>query len=529
MSREFGKGLKSVYGWRKGDVVALFSKNHIDLSPIIFGTLWAGGVISPANPGYTASELATQLRDNEARLIITEADALETVRDALRMIGRDDDSIVLLGDDSDPSGRMKHWTNIRNISGAQRYRQTNVDPMRDLAFLVYSSGTTGKPKGVQLSHYNLTSNVLQIQPSEQFNLTWDGSKTSGDIPLPPQGSGSDKILACLPFFHIYGLTMFVLSPMYTGVTTFVMSRFEIDRWCFLVQKHRITYSYLVPPIVLLLAKHPSVSSYDLSSIRMTNSGAAPLTRELVEAVHKRTGIRVKQGYGLSETSPGAFHQLWDHWLSAVGSVGWLLPNMEAKFCRSTEADEASLSDHDAEEVGPEHIGELYLRGPNIFSGYHKNPSATSQCLSKDGWFRTGDIGHVDKSGNMFITDRAKELIKYKGFQVSPAELEGFLCEHPLVYDCAVVGVYADIQATEFPMAYVVRDGSGSRTAKARDAMDIIEWFNKRVSSHKRLRGGVVFVPEIPKNASGKILRRVLKDRARQDYLQSQGATSLFKL
>jgi 4-coumarate--CoA ligase len=490
----------------------LFTSNSIDIPPITFGTLWAGGILSPANPAYTVAELTHQMRDSGARLIATQVEFLDKVKAACSEVGLSHSNIILLGERRDPSGLTKHWTSVRNISGATRYRQTKISPKTDVAFLVYSSGTTGTPKGVRLSHFNLTSNVIQVQWSEQFNLTWDGSKTSSDIPLPgPQG---DRILACLPFFHIYGLTMFVIKPAYTGVTTFVMDKFEIESWCALVQQHRITYAYIVPPIAILLSKHQAVPTYDLSSIRMTNSGAAPLGKEVIEAVSKRTGIRVKQGYGLSETSPGLFHQRWDEWLSGAGSVGWLLPNCEAKFC--LPVDESSTDEQSQEELRVGDVGELHVKGPNVFLGYHNNEAATAMCLSPDGWFRTGDIGYLDESGNLHITDRAKELIKYKGFQVAPAELEALLIQLPEVGDCAVVGIYSPTFETEVPRAYVVPAGQTASSMTAQDSESIAQWLAQRVAPYKKLRGGVKFVDSIPKTASGKILRRQLKSQARQE-------------
>ncbi|EXJ94481.1 hypothetical protein A1O1_02877 [Capronia coronata CBS 617.96] len=515
---DFGKGLKARFQWRKGDVLAVFAANHIDFPVVVTGTLWAGGIVSPSNPGYTAGELAYQLKDSGARVVVTQFQLLNTVKQACGLAGLGEESIVLLGEQRDPSGRIPHYTAVRNISGATRYRAAKIQPRQDLAFLVYSSGTTGKPKGVKLSHYNITSVVSQLQPAEQYNLTWDGSKTSGDIPLPRPGSGGDKVLACLPFFHIYGLTTTIFNPLYSGTTTFVLARFELEKWCSLVQEHSITFSCIVPPIVLLLCKHPAVSKYDLSSIRMTNSGAAPLSREMVETCFKRTGVRVKQGYGLSETSPTAFNQPWDDWNVTIGSVGQVLSNMEAKICIPVSADASNVTPLDVEEARPlplGQVGELHVRGPNIFLGYHHNVAATKECLSPSGWFRTGDIGYLDPQGNLYITDRVKELIKYKGSQVAPAELEGYLLEHPQVNDCAVVGVESEALGTEVPRAYVVpKEG-----ALPEDADAIAQWLANRVANHKKLRGGVIFVDEIPKNASGKILRRILKERAK---LESAG-------
>lgn len=458
-------------------------------------------------------ELTHQLRDSNAKAVVTHYSNIESVKKACRAVGISEDHIIILGDTKDPTGRFKHWTNVRNLSNTARYAARKIDPRKDAAFLVYSSGTTGKPKGVKLSHYNITSNILQLQVAENHNLTWDGSQTSRDIPLPEPGKGGDKVLACLPFFHIYGLTVLVHSPVYSGVTTVVLSKFDIDTWCHLVQKHSITYSYIVPPIVLHLAKHPAVSSYDLSSLRMTQSGAAPLTRELIEQVYKRVGVRIKQGYGLSETSPCLYQGSWNAWDIDIGSVGALLPNLQVKICEPFDSSSSDLATSTPRELGPGEVGELHVKGPNVFSGYHGNLKASAECLSDDGWFRTGDVGHINERGNLFITDRVKELIKYKGFQVPPAELEGYLHDYPGVIDCAVVGVYDKEMATEVPRAYLVTDDASNQI----NITELQQWFNSRVANHKRLRGGVRLVEEIPKNASGKILRKILKDKAMVEY------------
>lgn len=482
----------------------------MDVPPVVFGTMWTGGIVSPANPGYTAAELAYQLKDSGARVLVTHLSALSVARQACAQVGIPESHIILLGAPRDPSRQFKHWTLIRNIEGTARYRTPKIAPKDDLAFLVYSSGTTGRPKGVMLTHHNMTANVQQIQGSEGW-LTWDGSKSVPGIPDAPKGTG-DKILACLPFFHIYGLNCLVHNPLYTGVQCVVLARFEIEKWCRLVQEHKITFSYIVPPMVLLLCKHPAVMKYDLSSLRMTNSGAAPLTREVVEAAFRRKGLRVKQGYGLSETSPTIFTMRWEDWDKVVGSTGWMVPNLLAKFCPVPGAEGESDG---SKELPRGETGELYVKGPNVFKGYHNNPTATAECL-QDGWFRTGDVGFMDQEGNLTITDRVKELIKYKGFQVPPAELEGYLADHDLVDDVAVVGVESIELGTEVPRAYIVRKGGRTAVQKGDDEK-IIQWMNRKVANHKKLRGGIRFVDSIPKSVSGKILRRVLKEEAKKEF------------
>jgi 4-coumarate--CoA ligase len=282
-----------------------------------------------------------------------------------------------------------------------------------------------------------------------------------------------------------------------------MPKFDLQDFCSFIQDLKITFTYVVPPIVVLLGKHPIVSKYDLSSMRMMNSGAAPLTQELVDAVYSRLKIPIKQGYGLSETSPTTHTQPWDDWKRTIGSVGTLLPYQEAKYMSPDET-----------EVAPGEAGELWIRGPNIFKGYLNNPEGTAHALTADGYFKTGDIGYQDKDGYFYITDRIKELIKYKGFQVAPAELEGILVSHPDVDDVAVIGIYDREQATELPRAYIVpKNGLGKGE---KEAEEIATWLAGKVAHHKKLRGGVKFVDEIPKSASGKILRRVLKLQAQQE-------------
>ncbi|KAJ5232556.1 hypothetical protein N7468_005512 [Penicillium chermesinum] len=497
-SLDFGKGLRSVYEWKKGDVLALFTPNSIDTPVLTWGTMWAGGIVSPANPAYTAKELAFQLKNSGAKVLATQLAVLPVATEAAKLAGISPDRIILMGDERDPQARHKHFTSVRNISGATRFRKAKVTPESDVAFLVYSSGTTGTPKGVMLSHRNIVSNILQQAVAESDKLSWKAG---------PDGKG-DRVLAFLPFFHIYGLTCLLTQALYKGYHLVVMAKFEIERWCQHVQNFRPKFAYIAPPVALLLGKHPCVDKYDLSSLKMMNSGAAPLTQELVENVYKRIKVGIKQGYGLSETSPTTHTQRWEDWHTHVGSVGGLLPNMEAKYM--------SMSDDGSEskEVAAGEVGELYLRGPNVFLGYHQNPTATKDCLSEDGWFRTGDVGYQDAKGNFFITDRVKELIKYKGFQVPPAELEGYLVDNEAIDDVAVIGVYSKEHATEVPLACVVRSSKSlaSKKSEEQEAADIVKWLENRVAHHKRLRGGVRFVDQIPKNPSGKILRRVLKEK-----------------
>ena len=499
----FGEGLQNLWDWQKGDVLAIYAPNDIDVGPIIYGTFFAGGIVSPANPGYSPDELAFQLNNSGSKALITSVQFLPNALKAAKQVGIPSDRILLLGEERDKEHIVKHWTNCRKTSGALRYRRRKMHPDNDLAFLVYSSGTTGLPKGVMLSHKNVIADLCLIRGAVG---KW-------------YESGKDKILGVLPFFHIYGLTGLVQQPLHRGIELVVMPAFDMKQFLNTIQEHKITFIYVAPPVIVRLARDKVVDSYDLSSVKMITSGAAPLTQELVDAVHKRLNIKINQAYGLSETSPMTHTQPWDEWYESVGSVGKMFPNMTAKYMSPEE-----------KELGPGEAGELWLAGPNVFKGYWKNKEATDGAITvADGirYFKTGDVGYQDENHNFFITDRVKELIKYKGFQVAPAELEGKLQDHPLVDDVAVIGIEDKEMHTEVPRAYIVHSkrfgdagnketGVPSSEDDKKDAAEIIAWLDKKVASHKKLRGGVRFIDEIPKSAAGKILRRVLKERAKKE-------------
>ncbi|KAJ9657044.1 hypothetical protein H2198_004536 [Neophaeococcomyces mojaviensis] len=499
----FGEGLQNLWDWQKGDVLNIYAPNDVDVGPIIYGVFFAGGIVSPANPGYGPDELAFQLENSGSKAIVTTKAFLPSALQAAEKAGIAKDRILLCGEERDEGHLVKHWTNIRKTSGALRYRRRKLHPDNDLAFLVYSSGTTGLPKGVMLSHKNVIADLCLIQGA--VGKWYEG--------------GKDKILGVLPFFHIYGLTGLVHQPLHRGIELVVMPAFDLKLFLKTIQNQKITFVYVAPPVIVRLARDKMVEEYDLSSVKMITSGAAPLTQELVDAVHKRLNIRVNQAYGLSETSPMTHTQPWDEWYKSVGSVGKMFPNMTAKYMSPEE-----------KELGPGEAGELWLAGPNVFKGYWRNEKATQDAIiESDGlrYFKTGDVGFQDKDHNFFITDRVKELIKYKGFQVAPAELEGKLMDHPLVNDVAVIGIDDKEMHTEVPRAYVVHAKRGGQAGDKetgvpataedeKDAEEIIKWIASKVANHKRLRGGVRFIDEIPKSAAGKILRRMLKERAKKE-------------
>jgi acyl-CoA synthetase (AMP-forming)/AMP-acid ligase II len=282
-----------------------------------------------------------------------------------------------------------------------------------------------------------------------------------------------------------------------------MQGFDLQKFCETVQNEKITIAWIVPPVALALAKAPIVDQYNLKSLRDLHSSAAPAPLEIITAVNKRIGAPVRQAYGLSEAAPAVCSQRIEDWDKPMGTSGRLLPNMSAKLMKDDKEVEAGTGD-----------GELYLKGPNIFKGYYNNPEATAGAFDAEGWYHTGDVGKFDEHGNLFITDRLKELIKYNGFQVAPAELEALLLGHPAVADVAVIGVYDASRITELPRAYIVAAPGYDGDKKLESEMH--EWFNKRVAPHKKLRGGIRFVEAVPKSNAGKILRRVLVEQAKAE-------------
>lgn len=320
-------------------MLAIYAPNDIDFSPIVYGTFFAGGIVSPANPAYSPEELAFQLKNSGAKALVTTKQFLSSAKKAAEEASIPHDRIILLGSEKDDAHRTKHWTNILKASRSSWYRRRKADPEKDLAFLVYSSGTTGLPKGVMLSHRNIIADLCLIKGSVGHYYT----------------SQNDKILGVLPFFHIYGLTGLVHQPLHRGIELVVMPAFDLKKFCEGIQKHKITFIYVAPPVIVRLARDKMVDDFDLSSVRMITCGAAPLTQELVDSVHKRLNIKINQAYGLSETSPMTHTQPWDEWYSSVGSVGKMFPNMWAKYV-----------DPDGKEVKSNEPGELWLAGPNVF-------------------------------------------------------------------------------------------------------------------------------------------------------------------
>lgn len=305
-----------------------------------------------------------------------------------------------------------------------------------------------------------------------------------------------------------GVAVLMLSPLHRGVTTYIMRAFNLPEFCKVIEQEAITVAYIVPPVALALAKAPAVSKFNLSSLRFMHSSAAPTSKEIIVAVNDRLGVPIRQGYGLSEAAPGVCSQRSAAWDTPIGTSGRLVPSMSAKFALE-----------DGRQAAPGCEGEICLKGPNIFKGYYNNPDATASSFDSEGWYHTGDVGRADEQGNIYITDRLKDLIKYNGFQVAPAQLEDILLGHAAVADVAVIGVYSEQRATELPRAYVVVANGHQGDKRLGETLQ--EWLNERVSPHKKLRGGVKFVDAIPKSNAGKILRRVLVEQARREEEQEK--------
>jgi 4-coumarate--CoA ligase len=454
-------------GLAKGEVVAVMAPNCPEYGVTFHGVALAGGVLTTVNPTYTAGEVHHQLVDSGATRLVTVPMFLETATTAIE--GSAVKEVYVIGD-------ADGYESIGALAGTPLADQVPVE-VDDVVVLPYSSGTTGLAKGVMLTHRNLVSNIEQTLATVAVNET-------------------DAFVAVLPFFHIYGMQVLLNTGLRAGATIVTMPRFDLEQFLSLHQEHHLTRAFVAPPMVVALAKHPVVDNYDLSSLRWVLSGAAPLSADLAIECGQRLGCEVVQGYGMTELSPVS-HATPDGKFKP-GSVGVTVPNTEVNI-----VDPATGS-----PLGIDQDGEVWIRGPQVMKGYLNNDAATKSTIDGDGWLHTGDIGHIDADGHLFVVDRLKELIKYKGFQVPPAELEALLLTHPQIADAAVIGL-PDDEAGEIPAAYVVLKQGQTATAA-----DIQAFVADKVASYKQVRE-VTFIDAVPKSASGKILRRVLRDRAMQ--------------
>jgi acyl-CoA synthetase (AMP-forming)/AMP-acid ligase II len=450
-------------GFKKGEVFGILSANCPEYAIAFHAVATLGGIVTPINPLYTRPEIAHQLKDSGARFLVTLPSCVEKASEAVADAGLEE--LFVFG--TAPNATSFDTLLVDN----GRAEQTEVNPLEDLVALPYSSGTTGLPKGVMLTHHNLVANLRQMEGLCYFYET-------------------DTLICVLPLFHIYGLVVVLNMGLYSGATVVMMPRFDLETFLKAIQDYDVSLAHIVPPIVLSLSKNPIVDNYKLPKLRTLFSGAAPLGEELTRACMDRLGCNIRQGYGMTETSPVTHSSPAPPLDLKFGSVGVAAPNTECKI----------LDLETGEPVGPREKGEVCVRGPQIMKGYLNKPEATAQTIDNEGWLHTGDIGYVDEDGHFFIVDRAKELIKYKGFQVPPAELEAVLLTHPCVADAAVIP-YPDDEAGEVPKGIIVLKHPIEPDA-------LLEFVAERVAPHKRIRH-IEFVEKIPKSPSGKILRRVL--------------------
>ena len=466
-------------GVGKGDVVALHSPNTVLFPVVFYATTTAGGTVTTLSPLATAPEIAKQLVDSGAMLLVTVSPLLAAATGAATIVreqtGREIEVLVCDGAADGADGHRSVLSLLRDGEVPPH----DLDPATDVAVLPYSSGTTGVPKGVMLTHRNICTNLEQLTDLHRV------------------GEG-DRIIAILPFFHIYGMAVLLNNALLRGATVYVHPRFDLDAFLTSLERDRITHAYLAPPVMLVLAKHPAVEKLDLSNLKRIICAAAPLDAGLQAAVADRLGVEIGQAYGMTELSPGTHIHADGTLDEPAACVGHLFPSTKARL-----VDPATGLD-----VAPGEPGELWISGPQVMKGYFGRPEDTDAMVDAEGWLHTGDIARVDDDGNWFIVDRVKELIKYKGYQVAPAELEAVLLNHPGIADAAVIGVY-DEENNEVPKAFVVRMPGADL-----DADGVKAYVAAQVAPYKKIRL-VEFIEAVPKAASGKILRRQLRERERE--------------
>lgn len=455
-------------GFGAGKTVAIMAPNSPSYCVIFHAVGWAGGTITTLNPTYTAHEVQHQLKDAGADLLITVSAFLDTATAGID--GLDIDIRVI---ESANDVSSLNVPSLDELFGEPLETQVPVDLESHTVVLPYSSGTTGLPKGVRLSHQNLVMNIDQSAIGADFRA-------------------GESAAAFLPFFHIYGMNVIMNMHLACGGLLITMPRFDLEAFLQICQDHRARRMWIVPPVALALAKHPLIDDFDLSSVDQVFSGAAPMGAELSDAVSKRLNCELLQGFGMTELAPVSHTTPLTSPRS--GSSGLALPNTQ---CRIVDPETGK-------DLPAGTKGEMWIKGPQVMLGYHNNDDATKITLTDDGWLKTGDVAVIDEDGYMFIVDRLKELIKYKGFQVAPAELEATLVAHPGVVDAAVIG-RQDEEAGEVPIAFIVASDDTVTEAMIKAHM------TETLAHYKQIHE-IHFVEEIPKSPSGKILRRLLRER-----------------
>ena len=488
LSSKTAVGLSKKYGLSEGDVIAIVLRNLPEYPIIVLGAIEAGMIVTTINPLSTSEEISRQLISSSAKIAFGMPDTVDALVMAKQKPALSDLIIFLvksgIGIEDIPDG-MFDFTEVLQenpVESETVFASRNLD---DTCLLPFSSGTSGLPKGVMLTHRNIVANCEMLKaklPNEPFIL-------------PTTEEHQDVIPFALPFSHIYGLTSVLLSKLSEGCKIITIPKFQSDSFIDVLVKYKATVLFVVPPICQFLANNEKVQPNHLATVRNIMTAAAPVgTHEAKLILQKAPHIRIIQGYGLTEASPRLF--LGQLGSKNYGSIGWPLPSTEVKI--------VEIDDKYFRGVDVNVEGELLARSASIMKGYLNNSEATKETILANGWLRTGDIASYDENGDFYIKDRLKELIKVKGFPVAPAELESLLRTHTKVSDAGVIGVRHE-RFGEVPKAFVVRKENYDVSEG-----ELQQFVADKLSEFKQLRGGVEFVEEIPKNPSGKILRRLLK-------------------
>lgn len=461
-------------GVKKGDRVALYMTNRPEYVISIYSIARLGAIFTPMNPTYKEGEIEHHLNDAEVSVLVVQESLYPLVK-AIRHQMASLKAIVIVGQRAEDGTHL--FRDLVRQASPKHPAPLQLTWAEDVVALPYSSGTTGLPKGVMLTHQNLVANNIQFMSSGRL-------------------TEHDTLLIFLPFYHIYGI-MLVSGGLYAGATLVIMEAFDLERSLTLTEQYGVTLYYAVPPILLALDNYPDLGKFQFAQLRYIMAGAAPLAPEVAQRVQDKLGVPILQGYGLTEASPITHLNPVEQGQIKLDSVGLAVPNQEQKIV-DLETGERDL--------GVGEVGELVVKGPHVMKGYWQAPDETKQTL-RDGWLRTGDIAKLDQDGYVYIIDRKKEMIKYKGFSVAPAEVEAVLFKHPAVADCAVIGK-PDPEAGEIPKALVMLRQGEEVAVEA-----LMEFVGSRIAGYKKIRE-VEFVASIPKTASGKILRRVLLEAER---------------